>query len=745
MIESVSLASYATFHASPEILDGLKQVNFVFGSNGTGKTTISRVIGNPVAYPNSNVNWTSDQPLQTLVYNRDFVSRNYEQSDELKGVFTLGEDEAEVRGRIDELVKKRRELKEERRGHLVNLEGDEGTGGKKSELAELEEWLTEKCWVQKLRLEGKLREAFRGYLNNKAAFKEKARSEASSNSARVMPLEDLEKRAETLFRKSPEEVGEIPGLDGEDLFACEDSDVFAKKIVGKEDVDIAGVIRALDNSDWVRKGQEYFDAELGDCPFCQQKTPEGFAESLAKFFDDAYRSDISRLENIENSYSKAAVAMNDLLDELADVPADFLDHEVLRAKGELLERIIEANKQKISAKRKEPSRLISLESSSSLIGAVSALAEAANGEIKEHNRLVKNLESEQELLRTEVWRFLLEEMTSDLDHYKSRSEGIQKAISGLQGKINKIDERISECSNELESLEKEVVSVQPTVDSINAILGSFGFGGFRLATTEDGLNYRLCRNDGSDAKESLSEGEKSFVAFLYFYNLIRGSHSESAVVGDRVVVFDDPVSSLDSEVLFVVSSLIHQVIDEVRGDDSPLQQVFVLTHNVYFHKEVTYDPQRGGGCRADETFWLVSKPDGRSSIKQCDKNPVQTSYQLLWEEVRQSEHGPSIQNTLRRILESYFKILGGVNIRKLCDKFEGDEKLVCRSLVSWVNDGSHGVLDDMFASRPDFQVAAYLSVFRQVFVNLNQLGHYQMMMGASLVGVDQAEELVEAG
>lgn len=69
---------------------------------------------------------------------------------------------------------------------------------------------------------------------------------------------------------------------------------------------------------------------------------------------------------------------------------------------------------------------------------------------------------------------------------------------------------------------------------------------------------------------------------------IKGSNSESGMTSDRVVVFDDPVSSLDSEILFIVSSLIKGIFEEIRNGTGHIKQVFMLTHNVYFHKEVTF-------------------------------------------------------------------------------------------------------------------------------------------------------------
>ena len=55
-------------------------------------------------------------------------------------------------------------------------------------------------------------------------------------------------------------------------------------------------------------------------------------------------------------------------------------------------------------------------------------------------------------------------------------------------------------------------------------------------------------------ESTLSEGEVTFITFLYFLQWIKGSQNEEDVTQDRVIVIDDPISSLDSNILFVVSS-----------------------------------------------------------------------------------------------------------------------------------------------------------------------------------------------
>jgi wobble nucleotide-excising tRNase len=249
------------------------------------------------------------------------------------------------------------------------------------------------------------------------------------------------------------------------------------------------------------------------------------------------------------------------------------------------------------------------------------------------------------------------------------------------------------------------------------------------------------RPDGSDAKTTVSEGERTFITFLYFYHLLNGSEAESGVTTDRIVVFDDPVSSLDSDILFIVGSLIKQLLDEVRSGAGHVKQVFVMTHNVYFHKEVTFNLKRNNGSLNEETFWIIRKPGLASRIVKHPSNPITTSYDLLWSEVRRSDHSHlTIQNTLRRILENYFKFFGGVDPKELCSKFSGKEQLICNTLLSWINDGSHYAQDDLYMSIDETAVNSYLKVFKSIFDKSGHMAHYKMMMGGAFTETPREQD-----
>ena len=735
MIQSISILNVATFHpTSVTTLDDLRQFNYIFGSNGTGKTTISRVIADAAFSTTCGCTWQNGQPLESVVLNRDFVEKNF---DQMRGVFTLGEKEKDTEDKI-KAAKEGKDKEQEKVNNLKHtLGGSDGTGGKIAELAQLESDARDKFWVpvEKIKKEKKLDKALKGFLNDKEKCKSKIQQETKNNQAELKLLDDLKKRAETIFGDTPTKQPSLPTLSSS-LVSHESNAILKKKVIGKEEVDIAAMITKLGNSDWVRQGLPYYEQNVQKCPFCQHSTTEQFAQSLKDYFDEAFENDTKAIDDLIAQYTKGAGAIQSAVVDIIAAPGKFMDVEKLKTEKAALDQTIAANTLRLENKKKEPSQTVTLDSLTTVLADIEAMINEANAEVVKHNKMVDNLEAEKQTLIAEVWRYVLNELDVDLKQYRENKEKIDKAIAGIEKSIMEAEKRIADKAKEIAELEKQATSIQPTISAINQTLKRFGFDSFSIADAGDGKHYKLVRADGSDAKKTLSEGEKSFVVFLYFYHLIKGSFSETGITKDRIVVFDDPVSSLDSDVLFIVSSLIREVCENCRNGVEHIKQVFVLTHNVYFHKEVTYNHKRlPDKCLDEESFWIVCKGVLHS---QCDRhqcNPIKTSYQLLWSEVREAEKAvrtgvlvsPQIENTLRRILEHYFTILGSVDYKKLCDKFDGPDKVMCNSLFSWVNAGSHSALDDVYITPSDAMVKNALRVFKEIFVKSGNPGHYEMM------------------
>lgn len=741
MIESIELRSIATYGNESERLNGLSKFNFLYGSNGSGKTTISRVVADEEEFPTCTVAWKGGTKLQTMVYNRDFVERNFNPSTELKGIFTLGEKNIDTVNQIAVAKTELVTLKAKIEDLKIALQGQDGGGGKKGELTALEEKFKNQCWEQKKKHDPKFFGAFGGYRNNSENFKAKLLLERASISEAPVELTDhekterlaeLEKRSESIFGTTPTTEQSITPINTAEVIGQETNPILKKRVIGKEDVDIAAMIKKLGSSDWIKEGRTFYDVNEKVCPFCQQPTTDAFAESLNKYFDETFVSDIQAIDDLVVHYKNDSERLIQQIAAAIATSSRFLNVENLKDEKVRLESTVMINIQRLDSKKKEPSQIFDLESIKNIAAMVTVQITDANAKIADHNKIVDNLADERRKLTARVWKYLLEvELKKEFANYESERTNLNKAITGIEAKIQSVTKDMTAKALEIRELEKQTTSIEPTIKEINALMSNFGFRSFSLSKTENGPFYKLGRPNGDDAKETLSEGEKSFITFLYFYYLLKGTNSETGMTMDRVVVIDDPVSSLDSDILFIVCSLIKSLFDEIRSGAGHVRQIFILTHNVYFHKEITFNKKRTNKALPEETFWIVRKFDMASKLEQHKSNPIKTSYELLWFEVRRQDPPKlTIQNTLRRILEYYFKILGGIDSDDICAKFDdGNEKLICKSLFSWVNDGSHFAHDDLFVSIDDSMIGTYLKVFRGIFEKADQLAHYKMMMG----------------
>ena len=722
MITKIEVKNFASFDVKGSVLNNLEEVNYIYGANGSGKTTISSVIADIQKFPQCSIEWKNNKELKTFVYNREFVNDNFVRSKNLKGVFTLGKAEKDVKNEIEAKKAEIEKLKNIIEGNVKSINNNV------IDRDSNEEHFESVCWTQHTLYKEEFSTAFIGCAYKKN-FKERCKTEIN-NTSNLLTIEVLKDKAKRIYKGTTDLKQDISLIDIENLEDIEANEIWSKRIIGKEDVDLAAMIKKLENSGWVKQGRQYFSINDEICPFCQQMTPSTFEQQLNDYFDETYLNQISNLQIQKTDYKSVEVLILSQISTLLDSKNDMIDNVHLEELRKILELKIEANKAKIESKIKDPSSIINLESLKDVLGGINIVIQTGKVKVKSHNDIVENLSKEKKQLTNEIWRYISEKIKSDYQAYLNKDQTCKKAINGLEisKKENESKQKIIE--SEIADLERESTSIEHTKTEINDMLRKFGFTNFKLTeTNEEKGSYQIIRLNGSRVERTLSEGEKTFIAFLYFYNLVKGSIEPGLVSIERVVVFDDPISSLDSDVLFVVSHLIRKIIEDIRNKVGNIKQIIILTHNIYFHKEVTYNKGKGVEKLKSETFWIVRKENDISKLKYYDYNPIKTSYELLWKELKDNPNSITIQNTLRRIIENYFKLFGGVSNDEIIDKLDNEDKISANSLLSWSHAGSHGINDDLYVSNDSNR---HLEVFRNIFEKTKHIEHYNMMMGINI-------------
>lgn len=743
----------ATFTNVP--IDELTFVNFFYGNNGAGKSSIAHAIEE-----DDGVVWAdgkSAADYDVLVYNQDFINDNFVNYGDLKGVFIFGEEDVEAKKKIAALTDEKKKKTDE------NTAADDEYKKKKAGVDAALVQFQDTCFSKT----ADIRKRFEKCMDGKKQKKNFADAILQEKSPKEYDLSELERLYNIAFDDTAIAYGEFKKAGVTTYGSLPGKDLLDKPIISSSDTPFARFLKALGRtaSDWVRDGHTHFTGTAGGkCPYCQQKLPANFESEIAACFDAQYQQDIRDLGQFRDAYDReTAEIIRALKANATDVMAS-VDLRAYREKLVLLESNFEINRQRIAEKAKEPSKTISLEDTDTLLLEIGAMIDDINKLIKTNNDVVAEKKSSKAKCKMEIMQHLAFMLASEVTGYQAEVARLKKEIEDVTEQGKKLKAEIADLTREISDLNKHNANTEAAIDSINKILQDSGFQGFSIRAKEGVENvYEIVRENG-DVAENLSEGERNFIAFLYFYHRVRGSMN-SEELKEKIVVIDDPVSSMDSTALFIVSAIVREMINVCRNNTEYLnpqvpgdyiKQLFILTHNVYFHREVTYQQVGYYNCTS---FYMIRKNDNVSTVKLCKRqnkeipseeenyNPVQNSYAALWDELRDLHSTIPALNVMRRILEYYFLQLCGYegsDLRSIVlEKKENREKFIkqvegekpdmtdyqlASSLLAYINN-PNGISDGLNYVEDCEDAEAYKRVFQIIFDALGQSQHYKMMTG----------------
>ena len=563
----------------PNDLTAFAKFNVVYGWNGSGKTTISRIFRDlELRRPTTSgevmlqidgqdvrgVDF-SGKSVPIRVFNRDFVTENVlsTRGGDFPPILILGHQSIENQKWLDAFK-------------LALTSAESSLQRAEAARQDAESSLDKHC-INAGRV---VRESLRGPGNNpynnfdKADYKLLAQTINTKGNASNHMLQDAVR--EILL--SQYRTSRKPAID-DITFEEPDYALLRKNVEELVSITlISETIQSLkDNATlslWVRSGLDLHKKDNAEkCLFCEQVLPPQRISTLEQHFNAQYQELMNSLEQSSQEIELFTQSLTDLNTEIPnraqvyDHLAEEFDKSLSdfnnyrdQAKAHLgsLARVL-------SDKREQPFSSISMDPVDLKLPDSCAMVQL-NETIKRHNEACQHHAANADDAGKKLATGSVVDCLNEFNELSFKVKSSKTAVTFANSQKLAIE-------GEIARLEAEIIEHRRPAEEFNDDLSKY-IGHKELCLEVEDKGYILTRN-GVPASQ-LSEGETTAIGLLYFLKTLTDLRFDTA---NGIVMLDDPVSSLDANSLFLAFGFIQE-----RTRDAG--QLFVLTHNFTFFRQV---------------------------------------------------------------------------------------------------------------------------------------------------------------
>jgi wobble nucleotide-excising tRNase len=501
--------------------------------------------------------------------------------------------------------------------------------------------------------------------------------------------------------------------------------ILSKEIIGNKNSTLSDVVEKLQNIDWVKSGLKYIDQKNNDtqkCPFCQASTINSvFIENLNKLFDEAYENDITAIKSIQKNYSLLLNTVDDY-DKKEDNPLYSPQLNLLKQKFIEFKLKYQNNFKSIDQKIEQPSKKVIVESLEANVIEINEIIKQINSIITVYNEKIANRQKSLEIISSEFWEIMRWTYSSIIESSIKNIASKDTQLELLSIENANIINQINVQKGNLIEEQSKTVNIKEAVDNINTGLLELGIDSFTIENHK-GNFYRIVRPDKSDRTFiTLSEGEKMIISFLYFIEMCHGKLSTNNTSTKKIIVIDDPISSLSHIYVFNISQLIKNCFTNPQSD---CEQVFIMTHSLYFFYDLTF--MKSEDREMYQNLYRIIKNEKGSLILPMKYTEVQNDYQSYWQVIKDPDQSPAlIANCMRNIIEYFFAFVEKYELSCIFQK-EPLKKTKYQAFNRYINRESHSLGQNIFDLK-EFDYNAFKEAFRLVFYETGYEAHYKKMI-----------------
>jgi len=381
-----------------------------------------------------------------------------------------------------------------------------------------------------------------------------------------------------------------------------------------ESISFPDIKENIDLFDWVQKGIP-LHKDSKECKFCTNQLPANRIDDLNSF----YSKKLKEIQDAIEEVSKEIDAERKIIEIKFPIKKDIA--EPFQSEYELALNAYETQKSiyneklsilKTDLKSKGSSIFTSIKSKEIELVSLQSQLESIEEVIKKHDIWLGEFGERKSAAIKKILKHYVAEYLKAEDYNKKESNkdcAIQ-TIEKIEAKINVNIPLIKSFNEQLSSTAKG----QGELNDILEIL--LHRDDIKIEIRDE--KFRLERSE--HPAEHLSEGEKSAIAFAYFLTELKALRKDDPPKLPKTIIFiDDPISSLDSNHIFQVRSLLK---DFFKIDD--FAQLFISTHNFEFFS-VLYDSGIFGGIKSNTNenkrplYFIKRDKSGVSTIEKMPK------------------------------------------------------------------------------------------------------------------------------
>lgn len=310
--------------------------------------------------------------------------------------------------------------------------------------------------------------------------------------------------------------------------------------------------------------------------------------------------------------------------------------------------------------------------------------------VKQFNKDVKDSKKIKEELITSAMKIAYHSIKSDVTVMN------QKEVD----KINANKSYIS-LNNDISSLRLDVKALESKKNRtdiaqklINEYLTIIFYDKKRLRIEDDNGKYIVYSFDKEVPPKKLSTGERNAIALCYFFTTINNNLDKNNVfTRSLLVVIDDPVTSFDVDNRIGIFSFLRSMLHKIFiGNEK--SKVLIFTHKI----DVFYDLQKALKDNFDDKekfikcFELKNKQLIGFKIESTYKSLLREVFEFAQKDNPDDYEKRTIGNVMRRVVESFSHFNYSMDINKITNEEKILEKVTDANIRAYFRDFMHRLL-----------------------------------------------------